>query len=67
LKLFDVLKAAPLARLGYHQYTAIDNVFEMKVPLMPDDFVSGRVLSGASGNQKPEKVTAGDEDSEIKN
>ncbi|KAJ5450515.1 FMN-binding split barrel [Penicillium daleae] len=65
--LFDVLKAAPLARLGYHQYTAIDNVFEMKVPLMPDDFVSGRVLSGASGNQKPEKVTAGDEGSEIKN
>lgn len=34
---------------------------------MPDDFVSGRVLSGASGNQKPEKVTAGDEGSEIKN
>ncbi|KAJ5453716.1 FMN-binding split barrel [Penicillium daleae] len=65
--LFDVLKAAPLARLGYHQYTAIDNVFEMKIPLMPDDFVSGRVLSGSSDKQKPKKVTPGDESSEIKN
>ncbi|KAM3067987.1 hypothetical protein ACMFMG_011037 [Clarireedia jacksonii] len=44
--LFDVLKAAPLARLGYHQYTAINNVFEMKMPFMPDDNVSGNILGG---------------------
>ncbi|KAI9649470.1 hypothetical protein NHQ30_002046 [Ciborinia camelliae] len=44
--LFDVLKAAPLARLGYHQYTAINNIFDMDVPFMPDDNVSGNVLGG---------------------
>ncbi|KAF7900504.1 uncharacterized protein EAF01_007806 [Botrytis porri] len=44
--LFDVLKAAPLARLGYHQYTAINNVFEMEMPFMPDDHVSGNTLGG---------------------
>lgn len=46
LKLFDVLKAAPIARLGYHQYTHIDKVWEMIVPSMPDDNVSGTVLGG---------------------
>ncbi|TGO39009.1 hypothetical protein BHYA_0062g00120 [Botrytis hyacinthi] len=44
--LFDVLKAAPLARLGYHQYTAINNIFEMQMPSMPDDHVSGNILGG---------------------
>ncbi|QSZ31896.1 hypothetical protein DSL72_001465 [Monilinia vaccinii-corymbosi] len=44
--LFDVLKAAPLARLGYHQYTAINNIFDMDMPFMPDDHVSGNVLGG---------------------
>ncbi|TGO24012.1 hypothetical protein BPAE_0114g00060 [Botrytis paeoniae] len=44
--LFDVLKAAPLARLGYHQYTAINNIFEMEMPFMPDDHVSGNTLGG---------------------
>lgn len=29
---FDVLKARPLARLGYLDYTAVDAVFEMQVP-----------------------------------
>jgi flavin reductase (DIM6/NTAB) family NADH-FMN oxidoreductase RutF len=29
---FDVLKARPLARLGYMDYTAVDAVFEMQVP-----------------------------------
>lgn len=62
-----MLKAAPLARLGYHQYTAINDVFEMKIPFMPDDFVSGGVLSGSSGNRKPENVAQEDEGSEIKN
>jgi hypothetical protein len=40
------LKAAPLARLGYHQYTAITNVFDMHMPFMPDDNVSAGVLGG---------------------
>ncbi|KAN0073987.1 hypothetical protein V8E54_007924 [Elaphomyces granulatus] len=54
--LFDVLKAAPLARLGYHQYTAINNVFDMQMPFMPDDHVSGNVLAGTvnQASQDPE-------------
>lgn len=28
----DVLKIRPIARLGYYDYTVIDNVFEMRVP-----------------------------------
>jgi len=52
-KLFDVLKAAPLARLGYHQYTAINNIFDMEMPFMPDDHVSGFVLGGAAGGIEP--------------
>jgi hypothetical protein len=57
--LFDVLKAAPLARLGYHQYTAINNIFEMKMPFMPDDHVSGNILGGEvpkeEGNREEKK------------
>ncbi|KAB8301640.1 hypothetical protein EYC80_003478 [Monilinia laxa] len=44
--LFDVLKAGPLARLGYHQYTAINNIFDMDMPFMPDDHVGGNTLGG---------------------
>jgi hypothetical protein len=44
-----VLKAAPLARLGYHQYTAITHTFDLKMPVMPDDNVSGNILGGESG------------------
>lgn len=40
------MKAAPLARLGYHQYTAITSIFDMQVPFMEDDHVSGGVLGG---------------------
>jgi flavin reductase (DIM6/NTAB) family NADH-FMN oxidoreductase RutF len=29
---FDVLKARPLARLGYLDYTSVENCFEMRVP-----------------------------------
>ncbi|KAJ4855441.1 flavin reductase like domain-containing protein [Trichoderma breve] len=47
--LFDVLKAAPLARLGYHQYTAIREVFDMKMPFMYNDNVSGNTLGGEKG------------------
>jgi hypothetical protein len=53
-KLFDVLKATPLARLGYHQYTAIDNVFDLDMPFMPDDHMSGNVLAGAVVDAEPE-------------
>jgi hypothetical protein len=40
------LKAAPLARLGYHQYTHINQIWDMKMPIMADDTVSGGVLAG---------------------
>ncbi|KAK8912047.1 hypothetical protein VCV18_013027 [Metarhizium anisopliae] len=53
--LFDVLKAAPLARLGYHQYTAINNIFDMKMPFMPDDTESMGVLAGAAPPKETEK------------
>jgi hypothetical protein len=43
-----VLKAAPLARLGYHQYTYISHVFDMVMPFMPDDDVSGNILGGVA-------------------
>ena len=44
--LIDVLKARPLARLGYHQYTSVESIFEMVIPLMPDDTVGNAVLAG---------------------
>jgi flavin reductase (DIM6/NTAB) family NADH-FMN oxidoreductase RutF len=44
--LIDVLKLKPIARLGYWQYSAIESVFEMKIPLMPDDVVGMAVLAG---------------------
>ncbi|WP_366657212.1 flavin reductase family protein [Fodinicurvata sp. EGI_FJ10296] len=28
----DVLKIRPIARLGYYDYTVIDNIFEMRIP-----------------------------------
>lgn len=48
-----MLKAAPLARLGYHQYTHITQVWDMKMPFMPDDKVSGGVLGGAIEEDPP--------------
>jgi len=44
--LFDVLKAAPIARLGYNQYTHIERIFSMDVPIMADDTVGLGVLGG---------------------
>ena len=44
--LIDVLKLKPIARLGYWQYSAIESVFDMKVPLMSDDVVGMAVLAG---------------------
>jgi hypothetical protein len=46
VKLFDVLKAAPIARNGYHQYTHIEKVWNMPMPINPDDHVSGGVFGG---------------------
>ncbi|KAK4443370.1 putative flavin reductase domain protein fmn-binding protein [Podospora aff. communis PSN243] len=37
--LFDVLKAMPLARNGYRQYTMIQSVFDIEPVMMPDDTV----------------------------
>lgn len=55
LKLFDVLKAAPIARLGYRQYSYINNVFEMTIPSMPDEPKEvAAVLAGAVPYGDPE-------------
>lgn len=43
------MKAAPIARLGYHQYTAIREVWNMKMPFMYNDDVSGNTLGGEKG------------------
>jgi hypothetical protein len=66
--LFDVLKAAPLARLGYHQYTHINQVWDMKMPLMPDDAISAGVLSGSLLAAPPEvkQVNHSEEEGEVK-
>jgi flavin reductase (DIM6/NTAB) family NADH-FMN oxidoreductase RutF len=37
---FDVLRARPLARMGYLDYTSVESVFEMQVP----DFRVGQVI-----------------------
>jgi hypothetical protein len=42
-----VLKAAPIARNGYRQYTHITQVWNMDVPMMPDDKISASVLAGS--------------------
>jgi flavin reductase (DIM6/NTAB) family NADH-FMN oxidoreductase RutF len=42
----DVLKIRPLARLGYYDYTSIDQTFEMKVP--GDNVL---LMAGLEGNQ----------------
>ncbi|KAH9204242.1 hypothetical protein DL95DRAFT_529347 [Leptodontidium sp. 2 PMI_412] len=44
--IFDVLKAVPIARMGYHQYTHVTQAWDMKVPMMPDDTMSAGVLGG---------------------
>jgi flavin reductase (DIM6/NTAB) family NADH-FMN oxidoreductase RutF len=47
LQLFDVLKAAPIARNGYRYYSHINQVWNMDVPMMPDDKISSSVLAGS--------------------
>lgn len=41
-----MLKAAPIARNGYHQYTHIEKIWDMPMPINPDDHVSGGVFGG---------------------
>jgi hypothetical protein len=53
-QLFDVLKAAPIARLGYRQYTYINNIFEMTIPTMPDEGDVSAALTGALTYDDPE-------------
>ncbi|MBR4121777.1 MAG: hypothetical protein IKR06_00630, partial [Erysipelotrichaceae bacterium] len=46
----DILKMRPLARLGYSDYTTVDNIFEMKPSTLAgdrDDIAFG--LEGAAG------------------
>jgi hypothetical protein len=40
-----MLKAAPLAHLGYHQYTHITQAWDMNMALMPDDTARGPFLA----------------------
>ncbi|MCK2046068.1 MULTISPECIES: flavin reductase family protein [Halomonadaceae] len=37
----DIMKARPIARMGYHDYTVVDNRFEMKIPKASDDEADG--------------------------
>lgn len=37
----DIKKARPIARLGYYDYTVIDNVFEMKIPMASSEEAAG--------------------------
>jgi hypothetical protein len=50
--LIDVLKTRPLARLGYHQYSSVQSIFEMHMPIMPDDPVGQAILGGDAAQLK---------------
>ncbi len=43
----DVLKARPIARLGYYDYTSVESVFEMIIPGPDDDLRAG--MEGDAG------------------
>ncbi len=43
----------PIARNGYSQYTHISQVWDMKVPVMPDDTVSAGILGGSMSYDTP--------------
>ena len=45
--LVDVLKIRPIARLGYYDYTSIENVFRMEIPGNNDQLLRG--LEGRPG------------------
>lgn len=37
----DIMKARPIARMVYHDYTVVDNRFEMKIPKASEDEADG--------------------------
>lgn len=37
----DILKVRPIARMGYYDYTVVDNLFEMKIPAANDAELAG--------------------------
>lgn len=37
----DIMKARPIARMGYHDYTVVENMFEMKIPKASPDEADG--------------------------
>jgi flavin reductase (DIM6/NTAB) family NADH-FMN oxidoreductase RutF len=45
----DILKARPIARLGYYDYTSVDSLFEMVIPDANPDLLRG--LEGAGGKK----------------
>lgn len=42
----DILRARPIARLGYYDYTSVDSLFEMVIP------ASERLLAGLEGSSR---------------
>ncbi|OCK99072.1 uncharacterized protein K441DRAFT_703091 [Cenococcum geophilum 1.58] len=64
--LFDVLKAAPIARNGYHQYTHINQVWDMHMNIPADDKVSAGVLGGDMKPFVPKLIQEGNKDSNEK-
>lgn len=51
------MKAMPVARNGYHQYTHISHVWDMKMPIAADDKVSAGVLGGSIAWEDPEEAS----------
>jgi flavin reductase (DIM6/NTAB) family NADH-FMN oxidoreductase RutF len=43
----DILKIRPLARLGYHDYTTVESIFEMRIPGSND-----RQMAGLEGDAR---------------
>jgi flavin reductase (DIM6/NTAB) family NADH-FMN oxidoreductase RutF len=37
----DILKIRPIARMGYYDYTVVDNLFEMRIPEASDAIAAG--------------------------
>ena len=37
----DILGIKPIARMGYYDYTVVDNIFEMKIPAGSEEELAG--------------------------
>jgi len=46
----DILKLRPIGRLGYYDYTVVDNKFEMVIPGLNENLLAG--LEGSAGKMK---------------